>query len=387
MEVYLVGGAVRDKLLGIEPHEYDWVVVGATPAELEQQGYQQVGKDFPVFLHPKTKDEYALARTERKSGQGYTGFAVAFGPEVRLEDDLIRRDLTINAIAEDADGQLIDPYHGQRDIEQQLLRHVSPAFTEDPLRVLRIARFYARFAHLGFTIATDTWDLLKRMVASKELEHLTPERVWLEWEKSLHSNTPELFLKTLRELGALPQVFPALSVTDTQLEHIRLVAGQVNDSCDDSCDAAELRFAATFIALANDENHAFDLTKFCRDFAIPNRFKECAQLAQQEATAIQQPQLSSAECFQLLQRIDYWRRPERLAKFLALRKALLGDSELTEQLLNWFADILRKAAQDAKAINAQALVQQGLTGKAIGTALQQQRQQIIEQAFKQANLE
>ncbi|MGL4984715.1 MAG: multifunctional CCA tRNA nucleotidyl transferase/2'3'-cyclic phosphodiesterase/2'nucleotidase/phosphatase, partial [Plesiomonas sp.] len=178
MQVYLVGGAVRDQLLGLPIHERDWVVVGSTPEDMLAKGYQQVGKDFPVFLHPQSREEYALARTERKQGLGYTGFVCHAAPDVTLEQDLIRRDLTINAIAQHSDGTLIDPYNGQRDLTQRLLRHISPAFSEDPLRVLRIARFAARFADFGFQIAPETQQLMRTMVAAGELNHLTPERVW-----------------------------------------------------------------------------------------------------------------------------------------------------------------------------------------------------------------
>lgn len=193
MQTYLVGGAVRDTLLGLPTTDQDWVVVGTTPATMLDLGYEQIGSDFPVFLHPRTKQEYALARTERKSGHGYTGFTCYAAADVTLEQDLLRRDLTINAIAQDQHGQLIDPYGGQHDLEHKILRHVSPAFSEDPLRVLRIARFAARFAHLGFTIAAETMALMQEIVISGELANLTPERVWKEWQKSLSSNDPQIF--------------------------------------------------------------------------------------------------------------------------------------------------------------------------------------------------
>ena len=185
MQIFLVGGAVRDKLLNIDVHDQDWVVVGTTPEVLISKGFSAVGKDFPVFLHPETKQEYALARTERKTGAGYKGFDCYFSPDVTIEDDLLRRDLTINAMALDDKGKLIDPYGGQTDLNNRVLRHVSSAFTEDPLRVLRVARFAAKLHHLGFSIADETQDLMKQIVASKELEHLTAERVWQEWHKSL----------------------------------------------------------------------------------------------------------------------------------------------------------------------------------------------------------
>src|SRR5690349_13612670 len=210
MQVYLVGGAVRDRLLGREVSERDWVVVGATPAELERAGYIPVGRDFPVFLHPKTKDEHALARTERKVGPGYRGFTTEFSPDVTLEDDLRRRDLTLNAIAEDQDGKLVDPFGGQRDIEARVLRHVSEAFVEDPVRVLRIARFAARFASLGFTIAAETRALMTQIVAAGEMDALVPERVWKETARALDEARPDVYFETLRECGALRAIFPEI---------------------------------------------------------------------------------------------------------------------------------------------------------------------------------
>ena len=202
MRIYLVGGAVRDKLLGLPIREKDWVVVGASPQELLDQGFKQVGKDFPVFLHPQTGDEYALARTERKTGPGYKGFAFHASPEVSLEQDLQRRDLTINAMAEDADGTLIDPYHGREDLDNGLLRHVSPAFAEDPVRILRVARFAAQFGKWGFKVAHGTNALMRNMVDSGEVDHLVPERVWGELARSLASDTPQRFFTVLAGCGA-----------------------------------------------------------------------------------------------------------------------------------------------------------------------------------------
>src|SRR5215831_4758529 len=210
MQVYLVGGAVRDRLLGRAVSERDWVVVGATPAELEQAGYIPVGRDFPVFLHPKTKEEHALARLERKVAPGYRGFATEFSPDVTLEDDLRRRDLTINAMAEDAGGQIVDPYGGRRDLDAHLLRHVSDAFVEDPVRILRVARFAARFAGLGFRVADETRALMRRIVDAGEAHTLVPERVWQETERALREAHPEVFFETLRACGALAVIFPEI---------------------------------------------------------------------------------------------------------------------------------------------------------------------------------
>ncbi|ORM82214.1 multifunctional CCA tRNA nucleotidyl transferase/2'3'-cyclic phosphodiesterase/2'nucleotidase/phosphatase, partial [Pantoea deleyi] len=210
MKTFLVGGAVRDALLNLPVTDKDWVVTGATPEAMLEQGYQQVGRDFPVFLHPKSREEYALARTERKNGKGYTGFVTWSAPDVTLEQDLQRRDLTINAIAQDENGDLVDPYHGQRDMALRLLRHVSDAFSEDPLRVLRVARFAARFAHLNFRIAPETQQLMQQMAESGELSNLTAERVWKETEKALGSRNPQVYFQVLRDCGALKVLFPEL---------------------------------------------------------------------------------------------------------------------------------------------------------------------------------
>ncbi len=210
MKTYLVGGAVRDRLLGLAVKDRDFVVVGAQPEDLLRLGYKPVGKDFPVFLHPQSGEEYALARTERKTGPGYHGFAFDTDASVTLEDDLRRRDLTINAIAEDADGSLIDPFGGVRDLDAKLLRHVSPAFAEDPVRVLRVARVAARFAARGFRIAEETLALMRRMAESGEVDHLVPERVWAETHKALTEATPSAFLRALRETSALAVLFPEI---------------------------------------------------------------------------------------------------------------------------------------------------------------------------------
>nr|MCU0258642.1 multifunctional CCA addition/repair protein [Solirubrobacteraceae bacterium] len=214
MDIYLVGGAVRDRLLGRPVVERDFVVVGATPESLLALGYRPVGKDFPVFLHPQTGEQYALARTERKTGPGYYGFATRFSPDVTLEEDLVRRDLTINAMAESASGAIVDPWGGQRDLAERVLRHVSPAFAEDPLRVLRVARFAARFAPLGFTVAPETLELMRGMAASGEMAALVPERVWTETERALGEPCPVAYVEVLRSCGALAAVFPEIAALD-----------------------------------------------------------------------------------------------------------------------------------------------------------------------------
>ncbi|MGB2041862.1 MAG: multifunctional CCA addition/repair protein, partial [Porticoccaceae bacterium] len=208
MKIYLVGGAVRDKLLGYPSDENDWVVVGSSPKQMVELGYQPVGQDFPVFIKPQTGEEYALARTERKSGHGYQGFTFHTAADISLEDDLLRRDLSINAMAEDDTGQIIDPYGGQRDLQDRVLRHVSDAFTEDPLRVLRVARFAARYHHLGFTIAPETMSLMRQIASSGELAHLVAERVWKETERALCEKSPDIYIEVLRDCGALQILLP-----------------------------------------------------------------------------------------------------------------------------------------------------------------------------------
>lgn len=210
MQTYLVGGAVRDKLLKLPFVERDWVVVGSSPEQMAADGYTPVGKDFPVFLHPESKEEYALARTERKTAPGYKGFKFHTGQDVSLEDDLLRRDLTLNAIAQDSNGNLVDPYNGQRDIELRVLRHVSPAFAEDPVRILRVARFAAKLAPLGFRIAPETQALMQQMVNAGEADHLVAERVWQETQKALASDAPQRFIEVLRNCGALAKIYPEL---------------------------------------------------------------------------------------------------------------------------------------------------------------------------------
>lgn len=369
MDVYLVGGAVRDKLLQLPVHEHDWVVVGARAEELLARGFQQVGKDFPVFLHPETHDEYALARTERKSGKGHTSFEVYASPDVTLEEDLARRDLTINAIAESPDGQVIDPYHGVRDIEARKLRHVSQAFTEDPLRVLRVARFAARFAHLGFTVAEETRQLLQQMADSEELSHLVPERVWREWEKALLSESPSDFLSLLLEINALSQVLPGITASNSQLQRLKKMAGYSA--------SALLRFACLFIK----QSTPADIKQFCRQLAIPNHYRDSALLASNAENFITQPTLPEKEGLAaVLKHIDYWRRPEKLEQLLQLREAEFCDSEQKEHVARQH-EKLRSGAEKAAALNVQTMQQQGLSGKALGDALREQREQILARAL------
>jgi len=376
VQTYLVGGAVRDKLLGLAVKERDWVVVGATPQQMLDQGFQQVGKDFPVFLHPLTREEYALARTERKNGKGYKGFDVFASPDVTLEDDLVRRDLTINAIAEDEHGQLIDPYGGQRDIEQKKLRHVSPAFEEDPLRVLRVARFAARFKHLGFTIADETHELLVKIAHSGELEALTPERVWLEWEKSLGTGNPDVFLSTLADIGGLNQVLKQFKAKSSNLKRLHKAAQF-------SASQTELTKPLIFASLFIGESPVEDISVFCKVLAIPNEYRDAAVLAERNSDLILSTKLPSAEQFaEALQSIDYWRRPEKLQQLLLLRQLEHEATEFSERIVKQNQQ-LTQAAIKASEVSPQALISEGFTGKQLGLAIKEKRLETLTHQLKQ----
>jgi len=376
VQTYLVGGAVRDKLLGLAVKERDWVVVGATPQQMLDQGFQQVGKDFPVFLHPLTREEYALARTERKNGKGYKGFDVFASPDVTLEDDLVRRDLTINAIAEDEHGQLIDPYGGQRDIEQKKLRHVSPAFQEDPLRVLRVARFAARFKHLGFTIADETYELLVKIAHSGELEALTPERVWLEWEKSLSTGDPDVFLSTLADIGGLNQVLKQFKAKSSNLNRLHKAA-QFSES------KTELSKPLIFASLFIGESPVEDIPGFCKVLAIPNEYRDAAVLAERNSDFILSTKLPTAETFaETLQSIDYWRRPEKLQQLLLLRQLEHEATEFSESVVEQNKQ-LAQAAIKASEVSPQALISEGFMGKQLGLAIKEKRLETLASELRQ----
>ncbi|MCR8922321.1 multifunctional CCA tRNA nucleotidyl transferase/2'3'-cyclic phosphodiesterase/2'nucleotidase/phosphatase [Dasania sp. GY-MA-18] len=355
MKTYLVGGAVRDTLLGYPFHERDWVVVGATPQQLLAQGYQQVGKDFPVFLHPETKEEYALARTERKNGQGYSGFACYSAPDVSLEDDLLRRDLSINAIAQDEKGNIIDPYQGQQDIAAKKLRHVSPAFAEDPLRVLRTARFLARYHHLGFSVAEETLQLMQQLSSSGELQHLSRERIWVETEKALSEQSPQQYFLCLQHCGALAQLYPPMPAL-TEQSATRLQQASKN------CSPAQ-RFALLFYQAQNQ-----DLLKQLKALKVPNEVAELCQLFSLYADTVIAEQLSAQQALQLLQNCDAYRRGSRFALFLQCCQQLSQHNH---------ADKLNLALTLCLSVDAKALAAQGLSGKAIALAIEQQRLNLL----------
>lgn len=342
--VYLVGGAVRDQLLNLPVKDRDWVIVGATPQTLIDLGYQQVGKDFPVFLHPQSKEEYALARTERKSGQGYTGFICDFSADIPLEQDLIRRDLTINAMAQDLQGNLYDPYHGADDLRQRILRHVSPAFVEDPLRVLRVARFAARYHHLGFTIAPETLQLMQTLTQQGELQHLTAERVWAETEKALNEKNPEIYFETLRQVGALALLFPELDAlygvpnpakyhpeidsfvhTMMVLQQATLLSEQVD------CHKSAVRFAAICHDLGKAKtpksnwphHHGHEklgitpTRNLCKRLKVPSYYQQLAELTCEYHTHIHKiVELRPETVVKLFNTFDVWRKPLRFMEFL-----------------------------------------------------------------------
>ena len=397
MKTYLVGGAVRDRLLGLPPGDRDWVVVGATQAGMEARGFKAVGRDFPVFLHPDTGEEYALARTERKSGRGYRGFVVDADPSVTLEEDLQRRDFTINAIAQADDGTLVDPYGGARDIQARVLRHVGPAFVEDPLRVLRAARFMARFAPLGFTLAPETVALMRTMVDSGELDALVPERVWQELRRALASTRPSAFLSTLRDCGALAVVLPevdALYGIPQRAEYHPEVDTGIHQEmvCDMAARLAPGDARIGFAALVHDLGKALTpadvlpkhighehagvkpVIALCERLKVPVDHRELAVMACREHLNVHRLfELRDATVIELLARCDGFRRPERipwLATVCEADKRGRGGQEAADYPQGRaLVDLHRAALQ----VSARDVVREGMTGVQIGEALQAAR--------------
>ncbi len=364
MQIYLVGGAVRDALLGYPVYDRDWVVVGATPALMLADGYKPVGSDFPVFIHPRSGEEYALARTERKSGKGYAGFTWHASPDVSLEEDLIRRDLTINAMAQDDQGVITDPYQGQQDLQAKLLRHVSPAFEEDPLRVLRVARFAARYAHLGFTVADETLALMQRIAATDELAHLTAERVWKEFERALAEPSPLVFLQVLADCHGLATLLPTLTPLfkppapqlDSQLQ-----------SLPEGDDQARQRFAL-LLSRATEQLDTADalaaIEQACQALRSPNGFRDLALHCRQWHSALARfNELPGAQRLALVQGLDLLRRPQRLDAVLACSRALHG--EVTETAAQGLPLLLNQL----NSLSPQALMAEGFKGKALGDEL------------------
>ncbi|EGR5154791.1 multifunctional CCA addition/repair protein [Vibrio cholerae] len=401
MQIYLVGGAVRDQLLQLPVYDRDWVVVGSSPQAMLAAGFQAVGKDFPVFLHPKSKEEHALARTERKTGVGYTGFACHYAPDVTLEDDLLRRDLTINAMAQDGSGQLIDPYGGQRDLAAKVLRHVSPAFVEDPLRVLRVARFAAKLHHLGFTVAEETMQLMAKIAQSGELQHLTAERVWQEWHKSLSTHHPEVFLQVLRDCDALAVVLPEIDrlfgVPQPEKWHPEIDTGihtlMVAKQAAQLSDSLPVRFAAQVHDLGKGvtppsewPSHKLHchtglniIESLCERIRVPNEFRDLAlAVCAQHSNIHRADELKPATKLKVLGLLDVWRKPERLEQVLlcceADHRGRLGlESEPYPQ-----REIFLRAYQAALGVAVQAVIADGFQGKQIKEELDKRRVSAIE---------
>ncbi len=402
MKKYRVGGCVRDRLLGLAVNDIDWVVTGATAEQMQALGYKSIGKDFPVFLHPESKQEYALARSERKTGPGYRGFEISADPSTTIEQDLLRRDLTINALAEDEDGNIVDPYGGQRDLEARCLRHVSAAFVEDPVRVLRTARFAARFHQLGFTLADDTRELIRQMGESGELEALVAERVWSELSRALDEADPAVFFTTLRDCDVLQRLFPEIEalfgVPQNATYHPEIDTG-VHVMMALQASAAlghdnETRFAvlmhdlgkATTPARVLPSHHGHEargdkpVKSFCKRWRVPKAHTQLALITTElHLLAHRSMELKASTLLKLLTRADALRKPERFQKMLdACRADIRGrkggenDAYPQAEFLTGLADKLRK-------LDIAEIQQQGLSGKAMGQAISDARLRLIEQ--------
>ncbi|AAC23250.1 multifunctional CCA tRNA nucleotidyl transferase/2'3'-cyclic phosphodiesterase/2'nucleotidase/phosphatase [Haemophilus influenzae] len=402
MKVYLVGGAVRDQLLGLPVKDRDWIVVGADPATLLSLGYQQVGKDFPVFLNPKTKEEYALARTERKSSAGYTGFICDFSPTITLEQDLIRRDLTINAMAQSEDGEIIDPYGGKQDLENRILRHISPAFSEDPLRVLRVARFAARYHSLGFKIASETLALMAELAQSGELQHLTAERIWLETEKALNEKNPEIYFETLHKTGALSVLFSEIDAlygvpnpvkhhpeVDSFI-HTMLVLKQAVNLTENNpiLNKSAVRFAAICHDLGKaltpqnilphhygHEQAGIKPTRsLCKRLKVPSYFQELAELTCEFHTHIHKAfELRAETVITLFNRFDVWRKPQRFQEFLQVCLADTRGRTGFETKDYPQIDYINQLLHAANEVDVQQVIADGFEKQAIKNELTKRR--------------
>lgn len=396
MRVYLVGGAVRDALLGREAKEKDYVVVGGSAEELTRAGYRPVGRDFPVFLHPETHAEHALARRERKTGPGYRGFVTEFTPDITLEEDLLRRDLTVNAIAQDADGTLVDPYGGRADIEARVLRHVSPAFSEDPVRILRVARFAARFAGLGFTVHESTRELMRGMVAAGEADALVAERVWQETERALGEPHPQVFFEVLRDCGALKVIFPevdALFGVPQPVEwHPEVDTGLHVLLCLKRAAELDAPVSVRFAVLVHDlgkgttprgewpkhvmhESRGLPLVDaLCARLRVPAAFKDLGHMTTKQHTNVHRAQqLRTDTVLRLLEDCDAFRRPERFREMLfACQCDAQGRTGLEEKPYPQ-RELLTTALATAAAVQLDASERNGLNGPAIAAALKAKR--------------
>jgi len=363
MQIYLVGGAVRDELLNREIKERDFVVVGGTPEQMLKLGYRQVGKDFPVFLHPKTHEEYALARVERKVKRGYTGFEFDTSPNVTLEEDLIRRDLTINAIAKKND-EYVDPYHGREDIKNKLLRHVSNAFIEDPVRVLRVARFAARFKELGFTVAPETNELMRQMVKSGEIDALVAERVWKELEKALSEKNPEQFFEVLENCGALAVLFPAIKISGPGMLALQRAVELTTDP--------QIRFAALLHGLS-----IVDIEKIAELYRVPSDYRELALLIAKHLDQYTHIK-NETSVVKFFRELDAFRREPRVQKFMLAARAITLNEEAPEIFNSYFS---AAKTVDVKKIAAE------FKGKEIADQLDLAREQEIDKVRRKSDME
>lgn len=400
MEIYLVGGAVRDQLLDFPVTERDWVVVGATPEEMLKKGYRPVGKDFPVFLHPQTHDEYALARTEKKTAPGYKGFIVHAEPDVCLEDDLRRRDLTVNAMAQLPDGQIFDPFGGQQDLKDRQLRHISTAFCEDPVRVLRVARFTARYAHLGFCVATETVQLMQQMVSDGEVDHLVPERVWAETVKALSERTPTAFFQTLRDCDAQARIFPELDrlfgVPQPEKYHPEIDTGIHSMLALEQAAILSAKPAVRFAALVHDLGKAATpkenwpshrghesggikiLEEFCRRIRVPNQYKKLAANVMRYHTHCHKAmELRPGTIVELLSSLGAFKPKNDLDDFLTACEADAKGRTGLEHRPYPQARFLAKAQQAALSADTSDIFNKGLKGTDIGQAIHELRSRAI----------
>ncbi|WP_031429824.1 multifunctional CCA addition/repair protein [Methylomicrobium agile] len=392
MEIYLVGGAVRDSLLKLPVEERDWVVIGETNESMIRRGFRPVGKDFPVFLHPDSHEEYALARTERKTAPGYRGFAVNAAPDVTLEQDLLRRDLTINAMAMTADGRLVDPYGGRADLEKRILRHVSPAFAEDPVRILRIARFAARYQRLGFTVAPETLALMRRMVAAGEADFLVPERVWAELAKALKEPGPAAFFRTLRDCGALAAVFPEIDrlfgVPQPEKHHPEIDTGVHTLMCLEQAARLSAKPVVRFAALTHDlgkgvtpkDNwpHHYGheqrglgvLETMCARLRVPNAFKALAlQVAKYHTHCHKAFELRPGTLTDTLAALGAFKPRHSLDDFLAACEADARGRKGFEGRPYPQAEFMRGAARAGAEADTASILNGGLKGPEIGEAV------------------
>jgi tRNA nucleotidyltransferase (CCA-adding enzyme) len=396
MKTYLVGGAVRDTLLNRPVTERDWVVLGETPQSMLEKGFRAVGKDFPVFLHPKTGEEYALARTERKTAKGYKGFSVDASPEVTLEQDLLRRDLTINAIAMSETGELLDFYGGQKDLENRIFRHVSPAFAEDPVRLLRLARFSARYAPLGFTIAPQTLDLMRSMVDAGEVDALVPERVWAELVKALGETQPSAFFYALKECGALAKIFPEIyalfGVPQPEKYHPEIDCGVHSLMALEQAALLSPSLKVRFAALVHDLGKAISpkddlphhkgheqkgvrlVEKMCERLRVPNNFKFLAlHVTQYHTHCHKVRELRATTLIDLLQTLGAFKKDNHVEKFVLACKADARGRLGFENRVYDEGDFLLHAAKIAAQTNTSAALNKGLTGKHVGEEIRRLR--------------